>query len=319
MQEVDLEQYLSDDFLLQCLEDENLDGIVDPDDLFRLLASEDEAESHRKGAASSGGAHEGFQGRKTKIQPYRRKRERGDNENTTSPPKRQRILPACAPGTGPGETFHTPVQYPSPCAPPQPSILEIITISRKSLRSVVQTIKLPPHFRLPHAAPAPAFILVPVSPEPKSNTPPQSPVNGAPAPAHPSSSPSGSLSDAAPVSTATQTPEKSVTSESQSPPHLPLPPPPPPPPAMPQTVKTYIQETKDYMGQACEDMGDGLTLSSNYVDFKLIQRDAIRPGKNNNKSLDKELNVMGETERKKCVVQLNQVRDEDIYSIDAWQ
>uniref|UniRef100_A0A3B3Z9S5 NACHT domain-containing protein n=1 Tax=Periophthalmus magnuspinnatus TaxID=409849 RepID=A0A3B3Z9S5_9GOBI len=94
----------------------------------------------------------------------------------------------------------------------------------------------------------------------------------APAPAQPTS-PSGSKSDVFPVSTCPQV-----------------------------NVKSYIQETKAYMSRACEDMGDGLTLSSNYVDSKVIQRDTIRTGRNNNKSLDKELNVMGDMDRRKCTI-----------------
>ncbi|XP_055079365.1 MHC class II transactivator [Periophthalmus magnuspinnatus] len=298
MQEVDQVPDFLDDLVQQYLADENLDSFVDPSILLNWQPCEDEAESHRKGSALAGGAHEGLQGSKTTIQPYRRKRvKQGDGADTTSSHKKQRTRQAGAPGSCP-EAVPAPVHCPSPCEPP-PSILEIITISRKTLRSVVQTIKLPPLVRLPQTSTASAFILVPVSPEPKCHMPPLSPVNGAPAPAQPTS-PSGSKSDVSPVSTCPQVHEKSPVSPKS---HTFRPATKP----MTQTVKSYIQETKAYMSRACEDMGDGLTLSSNYVDSKVIQRDTIRTGRNNNKSLDKELNVMGDTDRRKCTVQLNQI------------
>ncbi|KAK7939872.1 hypothetical protein WMY93_003198 [Mugilogobius chulae] len=167
-----------------------------------------------------------------------------DDGHTTPQPKRKRKLAT--------NIFNTEMDIKQqkflPC-------LEIITISRKTLRSVMHTIKLPPFIRMDHTAAAPAFILV----------------NGAPAPVQPSASPSGSLSDISPVCTS---------------------------PQAGATVKAYIQERKAYMNQACEDLGDGLTLSSNYVDSKVIQRDPVPSGKNSNKSLDKELNVMEkQTER----------------------
>ncbi|XP_072298389.1 MHC class II transactivator [Eucyclogobius newberryi] len=188
------------------------------------------------------------------------------------------------------------------CAPsPQISLVHVprpSAISHKSLRALLQTIKLPLVLRLPHTATAPAFILVPVSPESRCSAPPLSPVNAAPAPVLPSSSPSGSLSDMSPVCTSPRAHEKCPVSESHA---VPL------TPAMPQTVTTYIRESKAHVRRACDDLGDGLTLSANYVDSKVIQRDAVQSGKNSNKSLDRELNVMGETDRRKCMVQLNQI------------
>lgn len=63
------------------------------------------------------------------------------------------------------------------------------------------------------------------------------------------------------------------------------------------------------MSQTCDTLGDGLTLSSHYVDLKVMQRDILRLGKNTNKSLDKELLVIGETDRRGSMVGLNQVRE----------
>lgn len=72
-------------------------------------------------------------------------------------------------------------------------------------------------------------------------------------------------------------------------------------------VKDYIQEAKAHMNQTCQDMEEGLSLTSHYVDVQLSHRE-IRSGKNTNKCLDKELVIMGDTDRQKSLLGKSQVR-----------
>ncbi len=55
-------------------------------------------------------------------------------------------------------------------------------------------------------------------------------------------------------------------------------------------------------------MESGLSLTSHYVDVKLSQREIFRSGKNSTKVLDKELVIMGDTDRQKSLLGHNQVR-----------
>ncbi|XP_029998039.1 MHC class II transactivator isoform X2 [Sphaeramia orbicularis] len=177
---------------------------------------------------------------------------------------------------------------------------------------VVRTLRLSPSvFRLPlpSTAAPPQIIFVPApSPASKCQVPPLSPVGGAVAPVQMSSSPPGSLSDTAsramspPSCVSPQSPisDKSPFKESpvpQSPTYLDI----------PQTVKDYIQDTKAHMSQTCEDMEAGLSLTSHYVDVQVTQREIPRTGKNTNKCLEKELVIMGDTDRKKNMVGMNQI------------
>uniref|UniRef100_A0A8C9YT05 Class II major histocompatibility complex transactivator n=1 Tax=Sander lucioperca TaxID=283035 RepID=A0A8C9YT05_SANLU len=67
-------------------------------------------------------------------------------------------------------------------------------------------------------------------------------------------------------------------------------------------VKDYIQEAKAHMNQSCQDMGSDLSLTSHYVNVQLSQREILRSGKNTNKDLDKELVIMGDTDRQKSLL-----------------
>ncbi|KAM7386585.1 hypothetical protein PAMA_009274 [Pampus argenteus] len=72
---------------------------------------------------------------------------------------------------------------------------------------------------------------------------------------------------------------------------------------IPQGVKDYIQEAKAHMSQTCQEMEAGLSLTSHYVDVKVIRKEILRSGKNTvPKCLDKELVIMGETDRQKSLL-----------------
>lgn len=63
------------------------------------------------------------------------------------------------------------------------------------------------------------------------------------------------------------------------------------------------------MSQISQDMGEGLRLTSHYVDVQLSQREIFsRCGKNTNKFLDKELIIMGDTDRQKSLMGQSQVK-----------
>lgn len=61
------------------------------------------------------------------------------------------------------------------------------------------------------------------------------------------------------------------------------------------------------MSQICQDMEAGLSLTSHYVDVQLSQKGILRTGKNSNKLLNKELVIMGETDRKKSLLEHSQI------------
>ncbi|XP_008290066.1 MHC class II transactivator isoform X2 [Stegastes partitus] len=206
--------------------------------------------------------------------------------------------------TPPSRILHL---YPSHSAPSIP--IQIITIPDAAGYQVVQLSTPPPVIRLPlpNAATAPTYILVPAtSPPCKRQLPPLSPVDGAVAPLQMSSSPPGSLSDtaskamsfpcASPLSPST---DMSPCKES----------PPPQSPTVPDIprVNDYIQEAKAHMSHACQDMETGLSLTSHYVDVKVSQREILRSGKNTNKCLDKELVIMGDTDRQKSLLGPSQI------------
>uniref|UniRef100_A0A3Q4GIH6 Class II major histocompatibility complex transactivator n=1 Tax=Neolamprologus brichardi TaxID=32507 RepID=A0A3Q4GIH6_NEOBR len=69
-----------------------------------------------------------------------------------------------------------------------------------------------------------------------------------------------------------------------------------------KNVKDYIQEAKAHMSQTYQDMEAGLSLSSHYVDVQVSQREVVRSGKNTNKCLDKELVIKGDTDRQKTML-----------------
>lgn len=61
------------------------------------------------------------------------------------------------------------------------------------------------------------------------------------------------------------------------------------------------------MSQTCQDMEEGLRLSSHYVDVQVSRREILRSGKNTNKCLDKELIIMGDTDRQRTLLGQSQV------------
>ncbi|XP_039979858.1 MHC class II transactivator isoform X2 [Xiphias gladius] len=191
-----------------------------------------------------------------------------------------------------------------------PSI-QFITIPDAPGYQVVQALRLsPPVIRLPlpNTATTPTYILVPAASQTCNHqVQPLSPVDGAVVPVQMSSSPPGSLSDTA--SKAISSPCNSPLSPSNemSPcKDLPL----PQSPTVldiPQVVKDYIQEVKAHMSQTCQDMDEGLNLTSHYVDMQVSLREILRSGKNTNKCLDKELVIMGDTERQQSFLGKSQI------------
>uniref|UniRef100_A0A8D3A7J6 Class II major histocompatibility complex transactivator n=1 Tax=Scophthalmus maximus TaxID=52904 RepID=A0A8D3A7J6_SCOMX len=189
-----------------------------------------------------------------------------------------------------------------------PSI-QFITIPDAPGYQVIQTVRLsPPVIRLPlpNTAATPTYIFVPsASPPCKHQVQPLSPVDDAVAPVQMSSSPPGSLSDTAskamsPICTSPISIRNKMSPCKQS----------PPPPTVldvPQVVKDYILEVKSHMSQTCLEMEEGLSLTSHYVDMQVSQRETLRSGKNTNKGLDKELIIMGDTDRQKSLLGHRQI------------
>uniref|UniRef100_A0A3P8T4T3 NACHT domain-containing protein n=2 Tax=Amphiprion percula TaxID=161767 RepID=A0A3P8T4T3_AMPPE len=198
--------------------------------------------------------------------------------------------------------------YPSHSAPPIP--IQIITIPDAAGYQVVQLSPPPPVIRFPlsNTATAPTYIFVPAtSPPCKRRLPPLSPVGGAVAPVQMSSSPTGSLSDSAskamcPPCASPLSPSIEMSQCKESPP-----PQSPTVPDIPQGVNDYIQEAKAHMNQVCQDMETGISLTSHYVDVQVSQREALRSGKNTNKCLEKELVIMGDTDRQKSLLGQSQI------------
>ncbi|XP_031176709.1 uncharacterized protein ciita isoform X2 [Sander lucioperca] len=264
------------------------------------------------------------QGQKNKITNNRSKRPRAPrsqrctDENTPSRPKRQRAAgrsknkvakPTVTQGTDTGSERSLAESV--GLSPTQqilhihPSI-QFITIPDSPAYQVVQTLRLSPPvigLPLPNTPATPRFILVPAASPPfQRQVPPLSPMGGAVAPVQMSSSPPGSLSDTA--SKAMSHPCASPLSPSNEMSTCKESPLPPSPTVLdiPPVVKDYIQEAKAHMNQSCQDMGSDLSLTSHYVNVQLSQREILRSGKNTNKDLDKELVIMGDTDRQKSLL-----------------
>ncbi|XP_069566159.1 MHC class II transactivator [Brachyistius frenatus] len=206
--------------------------------------------------------------------------------------------------TPPPKILHV---YHSPSAHRIP--IQFITIPDSPGYQVVHLSPPPPVIQLPlpNTAAAPTYILVPAaSPPSRHRVPPLSPTNGAVAPTHMSSSPSGSLTASKAMSPSCATPV-SPSSEIMS---LHKDSPLPQSPAVidiPQVVKDYIQEAKVHMSQTCQDMEPGLSLTSHYVEVQVCQREILRSGKTTSKCLDKELIIMGDTDRQKTLLGPSQI------------
>ncbi|XP_028455558.1 MHC class II transactivator isoform X1 [Perca flavescens] len=244
--------------------------------------------------------------------------QRCTDENTPSRPKRQRAAgrsktkvaePTVTQSTDTGS--ERSLAEPVGLSPTQqilhlhPSI-QFITIPDSPGYQVVQTLRLSPPvigLPLPNTPATPRFILVPAASPPfQRQVPPLSPIGGAVAPVQMSSSPPGSLSDTASkamshpcASPLSPSNEMSTCKESPVPPS-------PTDLDIPLIVKDYIQEAKAHMRQTCQDMGSDLSLTSHYVNVRLSQREILRSGKNTNKDLDKELVIMGDTDRQNSVL-----------------
>ncbi|TKS91735.1 MHC class II transactivator [Collichthys lucidus] len=129
-------------------------------------------------------------------------------------------------------------------------------------------------------------------------------MDGAVVPVQASSSPPGSLSDTAskamsPLCTSPVSPSNVMSACKESP--LPQS---PTVPDIPQAVKGYIQEAKARM---CQDLEANLSLTSHHVDVQVSQRDIVRTAKTTNKVLDKELVIMGDTDRQKSLLRPSQI------------
>uniref|UniRef100_A0A667W8M2 Class II, major histocompatibility complex, transactivator n=1 Tax=Myripristis murdjan TaxID=586833 RepID=A0A667W8M2_9TELE len=73
-----------------------------------------------------------------------------------------------------------------------------------------------------------------------------------------------------------------------------------------ESVKDYIQQAKAHMLQS-QEMEADLSLTSHYVDVQLVERSILRCAKNTNKSLDKELAIVGDAERQKSSLGRSQI------------
>lgn len=75
-----------------------------------------------------------------------------------------------------------------------------------------------------------------------------------------------------------------------------------------EVAKDYIKEAKAHVSETCQKMDSDLSLSSHYVDTQVSQRHvANRCSRNTPKTLDNELIVMGDTDRKQSLVERAQV------------
>ncbi|GLD60539.1 MHC class II transactivator isoform X1 [Lates japonicus] len=212
------------------------------------------------------------------------------DENTPSRPKRSRRAGKAQQTTT--EAQDEPAVTQSIDTGPEPSLTEteglstpptrilhlhpsirFITIPDAQGYHMVQTLRFPPPVITP------TYILVPAPSTPsKREMQPLSPEDGAVAPVQMSSSPPGSLSDTAskamatpvssPVSPCTEISPCKESPLPQSPTVLDI----------PHVVKDYIQEAKAHMSQTCQDMEEGLSLTSHYVDVQVSHRE-IRSGK----------------------------------------
>ncbi|XP_028267005.1 MHC class II transactivator isoform X2 [Parambassis ranga] len=249
----------------------------------------------------------------------RRKRQRAPQSQLNTTAKRQRAPAAARPKTKKSQA--EPEAAPDSHAEPIPAkavreistsppgiLYRLITLPDTPTYQVVQlsppATAAPPVFRLPlpHTATPPTYIIVPAAPPPRRlQMPPLSPVDGAVAPVQMSSSPPGSLSDTA--SKAMSPPCASPLSPStETSPCKESPPPPQSPADHPQAVKDYIQEAKAHVSQTCQYMEPGLSLDAHYVDVRLSPREILCSGKNTNKCLDKELVIMGDTDRQSSML-----------------
>ncbi|KAI9518375.1 hypothetical protein NQZ68_038243 [Dissostichus eleginoides] len=245
-------------------------------------------------------------------------------DDTPSRPKRQRAAARPKTKVVQAELSITQATGSEPCSaetaglsttPPRilhlhPSI-QFITIPDTPSCQDVRTLRLSPSvITLPitNTAATPTYIFVPAgSPQFKPQVPPLSPTNGEVAPVQMSSSPRGSLSDTA--SKALTHPCASPLSPGNEPSTCKESPLPQCPTVLdiPQDVKDYIQEAKANMSQLCQVMEAGLSLTSHYVDVPVSQREILRSGKNINKALDKEIVIMGDTDRQKSLLGRSQI------------
>nr|XP_020453551.1 MHC class II transactivator isoform X2 [Monopterus albus] len=306
----DLEEFLmiNDDQLLNnCLDllsNEDFDSFIPPlepsVDIFKTveppsLLSQPPTKNANLTGKKRGKRHKGsWPGNKTT--PSRPKKHKAAEPTKSKKAQAEpAVTPTCA-DTDTGSELSPPQTVGLSTTPPKILQLQFITIPDTPGYQVVQTLRLSP----PVTAAGATYILVPAaSPPYKHQMPPLSPLNGAVAPIQMSSSPSGSLSETAnkamsPTGTSPLSPsdELSLCKEPQLPQS----------PAVldiPQVVKDYIREARTHMSQTCQDIGEGHSLTSHYVDMQVSQREIHRSGKNTNKCADKELVFIGNTNRQK--------------------
>ncbi|XP_029292596.1 MHC class II transactivator isoform X2 [Cottoperca gobio] len=321
----DLSEFLSDDYLRKFVDVLFDDPWLNYEDVLNTCC-----DLPMSTELSSLDSHQQGQEDKTSKTNNRKKRPRAPRAqrctdvNTPSRPKRQRAAaqpkakvaqtePSVTQGTGIEPSSEETAGLSS--TPPRilhfhPSI-QFITIPDTPACQVVQTLSLsPPVIRLPlpNTAATRTYILVPAaSPHFKRQVPTLSPTDGAVVPVQMSSSPPGSLSDTAskvmsPHCASPLSPSNEMSSCKESPlPQCPT------VLDIPQGVKDYIQEAKAHMSQTCQDIESGLSLTSHYVDVEVSQRETLRSGKNTNKALDKELVIMGDTDRQKSLLATSQI------------
>ncbi|KAK2833656.1 hypothetical protein Q5P01_017545 [Channa striata] len=316
----DISEFLNEDYLMK--PDNFGDSWLNFEDLNFLCPSGDNPIFPELPSQES---HQQTPNRELRSKPRnRRKRQRvpqsqqGSDENTPLKPKRHRAAgqaksketpaePVLTQSAGTGSNLSPAKTTPGlPTTPPRilqlSHPIQFITIPDGSGWLPSPLIRLP----FPTTGTTPTYILVPASPPSyKRQVPPLSPVDGAVAPVQMSSSPQGSAT----ASKAMSAPCNSPASPSNDTSPCKESPPPQSPPVLniPQAVMDYIKEAKAHMSQTCQDMDEGLSLTSHYVEMKVSQREILRSGKNSNKCLDKELVFMGDTDRQKSLLGQSQI------------
>ncbi|XP_067332575.1 MHC class II transactivator isoform X2 [Channa argus] len=311
----DISEFLSEDYLMKAdifadswLNCEDLNFFCDPPTFQELPNCQ---ERHQQ---IQNGRKQNTRRKRNRVPPSQQR----NDENTPSKPKRPKpaghsktkqtqAKPAVTESTGTGSNPSPAKSTPSVTTTP-PRILH--------LSPSIQFITIPdgsgwlspPVIRLPFSTTAttPTYILVPASPPPcKRQVPPLSPSDGAVVPVQMSSSPQGSATASkamtapcnSPPSPSNDTSPCKESPRPQSPTVLDI----------PQVVKDYIQEAKAHMSRACQDMEEGVSLTSHYVEMHVNQKEILRSGKNSNKCLDKELVIMGDTDRQKSLLGQSQI------------
>ncbi|XP_075996033.1 MHC class II transactivator isoform X2 [Genypterus blacodes] len=237
--------------------------------------------------------------------PTKLREEKAESPETTA--SQQVLGPSTGPSTPPHRILHLHPSVQLIPLPDSPGYHFVPTLKLSPVAHPVIGLPLPPA-----AAPSTFYLHylhTPVHTPPcQHQGPPLSPADGAVAPVYMGSSPPGSLSDCAsralpPPSASPLLPPSKESSPCKEapPPQLPA------VPDVPQSVKEYMQEARAHVGRSWQETEAGLSLTSHYVDVQLVRRDVLQSARSANKCVDKELSIMGDTDRKKNAVGRSQI------------